>query len=281
MRGISCGGCCATTPSSGCLVSLSLPLRPFGPFPGPLAIRRRPALPPDASVPSLRRAATLALRHPWLTHKDLPKTALTRDRATSIDVPVRDFPLRVFKAGEHLAKQGDLTDVIYLIRCGKVQLSFAVQGSDTPHILDELGAGSYVGEWSVLNEGKVDADALDAIRLARPDGSRVDMGDWDVWPADVVAKWNVEAIVMKRQQMIWILEHDSEAKVEVKRQGSDLAQKLNTRIREALAQQKQNGSGTGAGARGGASPAGSPAGRDVKQVTESERMAMAEALMEG
>lgn len=182
----------------------------------------------------------------------------------------------MFNAGELLAKQGDPTDVIYLLRCGRVQLSFltadAAPGS-SPNIVEELGPGSYVGEWSVLDDARVDVAALEAIRLPRADGSKVDIGDGDIWPANVVALEHVEAIVMKRQQMLWILEHDNDAKAEVKRQGFELASKLNAKIHEVLAQRRA------AGVPGGSAMGAGPNGAADKQVTDSQRIKMAEALM--
>lgn len=158
--------------------------------------------------PLQRLTAPKALKHPWLTHTELSRTALAREKA-SIDVSAKEFPVKMFEAGEYLARQGDVAEVIYLIRCGRVKLQFTTIGRPVPFVVDELGPGNYVGEWSVLEEARVDNESMEALRLgARPDAASVDMGDTEMCPADIIAVEHVEVIIMKRAQMIWILEHD-------------------------------------------------------------------------
>lgn len=212
-----------------------------------------------------RPTAVEALQHAWFTMTDatdMPALGVTQIKLRTY-AQQHLLPMRLYRDGETLIHQGELSREVFLIRSGVVDVSVEDKfcGADGPVSFIPLGQcveGEYIGEFSMLSDKPI-RDSMDVQRtLPRAPASwRDDLGGAPPCPITVKACGDVEVLVFTREQLRSILNHDKGMNLVVLREAEERLALLERKWREALETSvcklpaRASRSSSGAGALGG------------------------------
>lgn len=164
--------------------------------------------------PKERLDAAAALNHPWMSTsaKDTGHQLAGAKGALKNYAAKMKLPMKIFKAGEFLVRQGERGNAVFLIRSGKCEVLVEPDGGKPGNLVKvaERGEGDFIGEMAVADDEQEEEQDDDmACKAAKKwVGKRR--------TASVRAAGTVEAMVLGKKEMQWVLEHDSAVNEELK-----------------------------------------------------------------